>query len=120
MSSTGETISERSTEPDHLVEGRSGSSAKNMLAAFTISLTFRSSAFSRCNSLVSAAASVVSPDRLPWSTSLRRCYSRNVSGLIPSMLAMWRIALMSVGCPVLTRRASAAPAHASSANTSYS
>ena len=58
MSSTGETIPVFVHEPDHLVEGRPGSFAKKILAAFKISLAFRNSAFSRCNLLISTAASV--------------------------------------------------------------
>ena len=56
-------------EPDHLGQGRSSSFAKNTLAALRISLALRSSAFSFCSRLISAAASVVSPGLVPASTS---------------------------------------------------
>ena len=65
MSSTGETISVLGDEPDHLVEGRSSSFAKKMLAALRISFAFRNSETSFCSRLISAAASVVTPGLHP-------------------------------------------------------
>ncbi|AGW41759.1 hypothetical protein O159_17170 [Leifsonia xyli subsp. cynodontis DSM 46306] len=64
-----ETITMFIDEPDHLGQGRPGSFAKNTLAALRISLALRSSAFSFCSRLISAAASVVSPGITPASTS---------------------------------------------------
>src|SRR5690606_28753743 len=68
------------------------------LAALRISLALRSSAFSFCSRLISAAASVVSPGFTPAPTLARRCHSRSVSGLIPNSPATWRTALIIVGC----------------------
>ncbi len=64
-----ETIPVQVNEPGHLGQGRSSSFAKNTLAALRISFAFRSSAFSFCSRLISAAASVVTPGLTPASTS---------------------------------------------------
>lgn len=64
-----ETIPMFVDEPDHLGQGRSSSFAKNTLAALRISFALRSSAFSFCSLLISAAASVVNPGFTPASTS---------------------------------------------------
>ena len=61
-------------------------------------MALRSSAFSFCSRLISAAASVVSPGFTPASTSYRRCHSRSVSGLMPSRPATCRTALIMFGC----------------------
>lgn len=64
-----ETIPVVVDKPDYLGQGRSSSFAKNTLAALRISFAFRSSAFSVCNRLIFAAASVVNPGFTPASTS---------------------------------------------------
>lgn len=62
----------------------SSAAAKNAEAVFRISLARRSSAFSRRNLASSAAVSVVSPARVPESTSARSTQPRRVPGLTSS------------------------------------
>jgi len=50
-------------------EGRSSSAAKKAEAAFKIEFARRSSAISRFNRFSSTDSSVVTPARVPWSTS---------------------------------------------------
>src|SRR5690625_4489031 len=73
---------------DHLVVGRSSSAAKKADAVFKISLALRSSAFSFFKRRISACSSLLTPGRLPASTSARMNQRRNVSntGTKPRML----------------------------------
>src|SRR5207248_1582984 len=73
--------------------GRCGSSslAKNTDASFRIEFARRSSNTSRRNRRISSRSSVVSPSRMPASTSARRTRLRNASGWIPRSRAIYAI-----------------------------
>src|SRR5262249_39731264 len=85
-------------EPHERCCGRSSPAAKKTDAALRISLARRSSAFSRFSRLISACSSLVSPGRVPASTSAWRTHLRSVSAVpMPSFSATAQIAGQSDG-----------------------